>query len=77
MAEKRYLDEEGLLRLKKYIDDQYKALNQAIDLLNDSNKTPGSIQSMIDDAINQLTIEDLSQEDTLIIYGGCAPKEGE
>ena len=32
---------------------------------------------MIDNAINQLKIEDLNQEDSLIIDGGSAPREGE
>ena len=77
MAEKVYLDAAGLQRLKEYIDDQVMSLQKAIDLLNDSNGTPGSIQSMIDDAINQLKIEDLNQEDSLIINGGSAPEEGE
>ena len=76
--EKNYLDAEGLTRVKKYIDDQFSALKEAIDLLNDSNGTPGSIQSMIDKAIGQLKVEDLSQDDDLIIYGGSAPEqEGE
>ncbi len=77
MAEKVYLDAAGLQRLKEYIDDQVMSLQKAIDLLNDSNGTPGSIQSMIDNAINQLKIEDLEQEDSLIINGGSAPREGE
>ncbi len=32
---------------------------------------------MIDTAINELRIEDLEQDDSLIIDGGNAPKEGE
>lgn len=76
--EKTYLDAEGLARVKEYIDDQFSALKKAIDLLNDSNGTPGSIQSMIDEAISQLKLEDLNQDDDLIIYGGSAPEqEGE
>ncbi len=77
MADKVYLDAEGVKRLKQYIDDQFMSLKKAIDLLNDTNGTPGSIQNMIDAAINELRIEDLEQDDSLIIDGGNAPKEGE
>ena len=77
MADKVYLDAEGVKRFKKYIDDQIESLRKAIDLLNDTNGTPGSIQNMIDAAINELRIEDLEQDDSLIIDGGNAPKEGE
>ncbi len=77
MADKVYLDAEGVKRLKEYIDAQFEALQKAIDLLNGTNETPGSIQNMIDAAINQLRIEDLEQDDSLIIDGGNAPKEGE
>ena len=77
MADKVYLDAEGVKRLKNYIDDQISSLQKAIDLLNDTNGTPGSIQNMIDVAINELRIEDLEQDDSLIIDGGNAPKEGE
>lgn len=77
MADKVYLDEEGVKRLKEYIDDQISSLKKAIDLLKDTNGTPGSIQNMIDVAINELRIEDLEQDDSLIIDGGNAPKEGE
>ena len=67
MADKQYLDAEGLQRLKDYIDAQIEPLRAAINLLNSNNETPGSIQSMIDDAINQVTNID----------GGKAPSEGE
>lgn len=77
MADKVYLDAEGVKRFKKYIDDQIESLRKAIDLLNGTNETPGSIQNMIDTAINELHIEDLEQDDSLIIDGGNAPKEGE
>lgn len=77
MADKVYLDAEGVKRLKEYIDAQLEALQKAIDLLNGTNETPGSIQNMIDAAINQLRIEDLEQDNSLIIDGGNAPKEGE
>jgi hypothetical protein len=43
MAEKTYLDAEGLKRLKDYIDNQIEPLRQAINLLNSNNETPGSI----------------------------------
>lgn len=77
MADKVYLDAEGVKRFKKYIDDQIESLRKAIDLLNGTNETPGSIQNMIDAAINELHIEDLEQDDSLIIDGGNAPKEDE
>ena len=67
MAEKYYLDAEGLKRLKEYIDSQIEPLRQAINLLNGNTETPGSIQSMIDDAINEVTH----------IQGGQAPSEEE
>ena len=43
MADKVYLDAEGVKRLKEYIDDQIMSLKKAIDLLKDTNGTPGSI----------------------------------
>ena len=67
MADKEYLDAEGLMRLKAYIDDQIEPLRQAINLLNSNDQTPGSIQSMIDDAINEVTH----------VNGGSAPTEEE
>ena len=67
MAEKYYLDAEGLQRLKEYIDNQIKPLYTAINLLNSNAETPGSIQSMIDDAINEVTH----------VSGGKAPTEEE
>ena len=67
MADKQYLDAEGLMRLKAYIDDQIEPLRQAINLLNSNDQTPGSIQSMIDNAINEVTH----------IQGGKAPNEEE
>ena len=65
MAEKYYLDAEGLQRLKEYIDNQIKPLRAAINLLNANDETPGSIQSMIDNAINEVTHID----------GGKAPED--
>lgn len=67
MADKQYLDAEGLQRLKDYIDAQIEPLRAAINLLNSNDETPGSIQSMIDNAINQVTHID----------GGKAPSESE
>ena len=64
MADKYYLDAEGVVRLKQYIDDQLKPLWAAINLLNGNDETPGSIQSMIDNAINEVTH----------IQGGHAPE---
>ena len=51
MANKEYLDAEGVARLKAYIDDQVNALQQAINLLNGNTETPGSIKQMIDNAV--------------------------
>lgn len=76
MADKEYLDQEGLKKVKRYIDDHLVALKEAIDLLQDTDETPESIKEMIDNAIEELHIEDLEQEDSLIIYGGNASKEG-
>lgn len=67
MANKVYLDAEGVKRLKKYIDDQISSLQKAIDLLNNTDGTPGSIQQMIDDAINEISN----------VSGGSAPEGGE
>lgn len=64
MADKKYLDEAGIERLKVYIDTQIAHLQKAIDLLYSTDGTPGSIQQMIDDAINDITS----------IYGGAAPE---
>ena len=64
MADKQYLDAEGLKRLREYIDAQIEPLRAAINLLNSNTETPGSIQSMIDDAINEVTH----------ISGGGAPE---
>lgn len=76
MADKEYLDQEGLKKVKRYIDDHLVALKEAIDLLQDTDETPESIKEMIDNAIEELHIEDLEQEDSLIIYGGNASEEG-
>lgn len=76
MADKEYLDQEGLKKVKRYIDDHLVALKEAIDLLKDTDETPESIKEMIDNAIEELHIEDLEQEDSLIIYGGNASEEG-
>ena len=67
MAEKQYLDAEGLKRLREYIDAQIEPLRAAINLLNSNVETPGSIQSMIDNAINEVTH----------VNGGKAPAEEE
>ncbi len=67
MADKQYLDAEGLQRLKEYIGAQIEPLRAAINLLNSNDETPGSIQSMIDNAINEITN----------IQGGSAPQNGE
>lgn len=75
MADKYYLDEEGLVRLVDYIRKQLIPVQQnsdAIELLNKTDGTPGSIQKMIDDVISELDIADLQQEKPTRIYGGSA-----
>lgn len=75
MAEKYYLDEEGLRRLVDFIKTQLIPVQQntdAIELLNKTDGTPGSIQYMIDDVISNLDITDLQQEMPMRIYGGSA-----
>lgn len=72
MAEKYYLDEEGLARLVEYIRAQIKPQQDAIELLNKSDGTPGSIQRTIDDVISELDIADLQQEEPLKLFGGSA-----
>ena len=67
MADKQYLDAEGLKRLREYIDTQIEPLRAAINLLNSNNETPGSISQMIDSAINEVTH----------VNGGKAPSESE
>lgn len=69
---KRYLDAEGLREVVEYFNNQLESLRAAIDLLNDTNGTPGSIQQKIDEAINRINIEDLNQSDNLTIYGGSS-----
>ena len=72
MADKYYLDEEGLIRLVEYIRMQIKPQQDAIELLNKSDGTPGSIQRTIDDVISELDIADLQQEEPLKLFGGSA-----
>lgn len=75
MADKYYLDEEGLKRLVEYIRQQLIPVAEnttAIELLNKTDGTPGSIQRMIDDVVNKLDIFDLKQEEPLYVYGGSA-----
>lgn len=74
MADKYYLDEEGLKRLVQYINAQFKTNKDAIELLNKTDGTPGSIQQMIDDAISEIDIADLQQDEQIILYGGSASK---
>lgn len=72
MAEKRYLDAEGLKRLIKFINDSHIPFENAIELLYSSNETPGSIQNMISNAIQNIDIADLQQGETVRFYGGSA-----
>ena len=69
-TEKQYLDAEGLALLVRYINHRLNSLDIAID------ETPESIQLAVDNAINELNLEDLNWGDGLIIYGGAAPEEG-
>lgn len=72
MAEKRYLDSDGLRQLVDYINRLHISQKNAIDRLYGSNETPGSISKMIADAIAQLDITDFLQGDTVRFYGGSA-----
>ena len=72
MSNKYYLDEEGLKRLVEWISLQHIPITDAIELLNRTDGSPGSIKKMIDDAIGDIDIADLKQQDTLYIYGGSA-----
>ena len=72
MAEKQYLDSEGVKRLIDYINQIHISQRNAIDRLYGSNETPGSISKMIADAIAQLDITDFLQGDTVHFYGGSA-----
>lgn len=75
MAEKYYLDEQGLARLVEYIRQQLIPVAEntaAIELLNETDGTPGSVQYQIQEALNELDIADLQQDEPLQIYGGSA-----
>lgn len=81
MANKQWLDSEGLRLLAEYIKALHDDQQTAIDLLNSSSETPGSISKMINDAIAELDIANLQHGETLYIYGGSAsdvlPEVGE
>ena len=72
MANKKYLDEEGLKQLIDYINRLYKLQYNAIDILNGSNETPGSVSKMIKDAIEKIDISELKQGELICLYGGSA-----
>lgn len=72
MANKEYLDSEGLKQLVDYINRLHKSQDNAIDILNGSNETPGSVKKMIKDAIEMTDIADLQQGEPICFYGGSA-----
>lgn len=75
MAEKYYLDEQGLARLVEYIRQQLIPVAEntaAIELLNKTDGTPGSVQTQIAQALSNLDIAELQQEEPLYVYGGSA-----
>ena len=67
--QKKYLDDAGVKYLKEYIMQHYLSLQQAIDEIYE---TPSSIQGLIDQAIQNIDIADLQQENTICLYGGSA-----
>ena len=72
MANKEYLDSEGLKQLVDYINRLHKSQDNAIDILNGSNETPGSVKKMIKDAIEIIDIANLQQGEPIRFYGGSA-----
>lgn len=72
MSNKYYLDEEGLRRLVEFINEQHVPIAKAIELLNKTDGSPGSVKKMIDDAISELNLDNIEQKSTLYIYGGSA-----
>lgn len=76
---KYYLDEEGLQRLVEFImlqlsqrDNDISNISEAIDLLNKTDGTPGSVKKTVDDIIENLDLADLQNRELLHIYGGSA-----
>lgn len=72
MSKKYYLDEEGLIKLVEFINSQHIPIANAIELLNRTDGSSGSIKRMIDDAISNIDIADLQQNETIKLYGGSA-----
>ena len=72
MADKEYLDSEGLKQLVDYINRLHKSQNNAINILNGSNETPGSVSKMIKDAIDEIDISEFKQGEIIHFYGGSA-----
>lgn len=72
MANKQWLDAEGLETLVEHIKLLHNQQQEVIDTLNASNNTPGSIGKMINDAIAQLDTANLFHGDTIYLYGGSA-----
>lgn len=70
--DKYYLNEAGLELLRDWILLQLLPLTKDLDLLQKTDGTPGSIQYLIDNAINAIDISDLQQEEPIRIYGGSA-----
>ena len=79
MAKQYYLDAEGLQRLIDFLRLQFYPVKQqsennaeAIEVLNKPDGSPGSIQTLISQAISNLDIADLKQDELLRIYCGSA-----
>lgn len=72
MGNKQWLDSEGLRLLAEYIKLMHDQQQNAIDLLNGSVETPGSVRQLIHDAIAEIDITNLQQGEVLHIYGGSA-----
>ena len=68
----RFLLHICLLVHVEFINLQHIPITNAIELLNKTDGSPGSIQKMIDDAISELDVADLQQEETIYLFGGSA-----
>lgn len=80
MADKYYLDENGVRRLVEFFSMRIEKLEEQLALLNKTDDTPGSIQQKINDTIANTEISDLNLDGEYVIYGGSASEvleEGE
>ena len=80
MADKYYLDEDGVRRLVEFFTMRIEKLEDQLALLNKKDGTPGSIQQTINDTIANTEISDLNLDGEYVIYGGSASEvleEGE